>query len=103
MYSNPISLSFGFLPLFLLADDVFPWFFYAILTLETDAQDTPNRVAVSLQIRQLNAHQQSVLFETLTVFHLAVLSYKLLLNTICNVLILALHSTNIQKNTKRYN
>ena len=31
------------------------------------------------------------------------ISYKLLLNTICNVLILALHSTNIQKNNKRYN
>ena len=77
--------------------------FYAILTLETAALDTPNQVAISLQICHLNAHQQSVLFETLTVFHFAVLSYKLLLNEIGNVLILALHSTNIQKYNERYN
>ena len=98
---NPLqctALIFGFLPLFLLADDVFPWFVHATLTLETAALDTTNQVTVSLRIHQQNVHQQSVLFETLTFFHLAVLSYKLLLNTICNALKLALHSTNIQKN-----
>ena len=52
-----LSLSFGLLPLFLLAEDVFPWFVYAILTLETAALDTPNQVAASLQIFLLNVHQ----------------------------------------------
>ena len=41
-----LLLSFGFWQLFLLADDVFPWFVYAIITLETAAVDTPNKVAV---------------------------------------------------------
>jgi len=41
-----ISLSFGFRPLFLLADDVLLWFVYVIITLETAAVDTPNKVAV---------------------------------------------------------
>jgi len=38
--------SFGFQPLFLLADDVLPLFVYVIITLETAALDTPNKVAV---------------------------------------------------------
>ena len=37
-----LSLSFCFRPLFLLADDVLPWFVYDIITLETDALDAPN-------------------------------------------------------------
>ena len=41
-----LSLRFGFQSLFLLADDVFPWFVYAIITLETTAMDTSNKVAV---------------------------------------------------------
>ena len=41
-----VSLSFGFRPLFLLADDVFPWFVYAIITFGTAALETPNNVAV---------------------------------------------------------
>ena len=41
-----LSLGFGFQPLFLLADDVLPWFVYAIVTLETAVLDTPNKVAV---------------------------------------------------------
>jgi len=40
------SLSFRFWTLFLLADDVFPWFVYAVITLETGAMDTPNKVAI---------------------------------------------------------
>ena len=36
-----LSLSFGFWQLFLLADHVFPWFAYVIITLETAALDTP--------------------------------------------------------------
>ena len=41
-----LSLSSSFQPLFLLADDVFPWFVYAIITLETAALDTPKEVVV---------------------------------------------------------
>ena len=40
------SLSFGFWPLFLSAEDVLPWFVYVITTLETAALGTPNKVAV---------------------------------------------------------
>ena len=63
-----LSLSFGFRLILLLDDDVFPWFVYAVITLETDALDTPKKVAVCLQILQLNAQQQSVLFEYVTSF-----------------------------------
>ena len=41
-----LSLSFGFRTLLLLADDVFPYFVYAVITLETAALYTPNEVAV---------------------------------------------------------
>jgi hypothetical protein len=41
-----LSLSFGFQPLFLLADDIFPWFMYSVITLETAALDTPNKMAI---------------------------------------------------------
>ena len=88
-----LSLGFGFWPLFLLDDDVLPWFVYVIITLETAALDTPNKVTVSLQMLQLNMHQQSVLFENLRRLSFCS-TYKLLLNTICNPLTLALHSTN---------
>ena len=40
------SLSFGFQPLFLSADDVFPWFTYAVITLEAAVLYTPNKVAI---------------------------------------------------------
>ena len=40
------TLSFGFRPLFFLADYVFHWSVYAVITLETAALDTPNKVAV---------------------------------------------------------
>jgi len=53
---NPLSLSFGFQPLFLSADDLFPWFVYAIITLETAALYTPNKVAIWLQMLQWNTH-----------------------------------------------
>jgi hypothetical protein len=61
-----LSLSYGFRPPFLLADDVFPWFMYVVITLENAAHDTPNKVAVLDTYAQLNAHQKSVLFENLT-------------------------------------
>ena len=38
---------------------------YVIITLETAALDTPNKVAVLLQMLQLNMHQQYDLFENL--------------------------------------
>jgi len=41
-----LSLSFGFWPLFLLADDVFLWFVYAVIALETATLDTLNKVDV---------------------------------------------------------
>jgi len=41
-----LSVSFGFRPLVLVADDVFPWLVYAVITMETAAMDTPNKVAV---------------------------------------------------------
>ena len=40
------SLHFGFRPLFLSAEDVLPCFVYVIITLETAALLTPNKVAV---------------------------------------------------------
>jgi hypothetical protein len=40
------TLSFGFRPLFFLPDDVFKWSVYAVITLETAALYTPNKVAV---------------------------------------------------------
>jgi len=40
------SLSFGFRPSFLSADDVVPWFVHAFVTFETAALDTPYKVAV---------------------------------------------------------
>jgi hypothetical protein len=41
-----LSRNFDFRPRYLLTDDVFPWFVYVIITLETAALDTPNKVAV---------------------------------------------------------
>ena len=41
-----LSLSFGFWPLFLLADYVLPWFVYVFITLENVALNIPNKVAV---------------------------------------------------------
>jgi hypothetical protein len=40
-----LSLSFGLRPLFLLTDDILPRSVYDVLTLETAALDTPNKVA----------------------------------------------------------
>jgi hypothetical protein len=61
-----LSPSFGFQPLFLLADDVQPWYVYAFKTLETATLDTPIKVAILFKMLQLNLHQLTVLFENLT-------------------------------------
>ncbi len=53
-----------FRPLFLLADNVLPWFVYVIITLETAPLDTPNKVAI-LVIDAPAKCAQSVLFENL--------------------------------------
>jgi len=43
MYSDTFHFfTFGFQPLFLLADDVLPWFVYVIITLVTPDLDTTN-------------------------------------------------------------
>jgi hypothetical protein len=40
-----LLLRFGFRSVFLLADDVFPGFVFAVIALETAALDTPNKMA----------------------------------------------------------
>ena len=80
---NPLqylSLTFGFWPQFLLADDVFPLFTYTFITLETAALNTPNKVGVL--VTDAPAKRTP---------------------TICKALILALHSVNKQKYNERYN
>ena len=86
-----LSLSFSFQPLFLSADDAFPWFVCAVTTLETAVLDAPNKVAIlftdatvkcASTIRPLWKSDKSPIL----------LSYKLLLNTICHALTLTLHS-----------
>jgi hypothetical protein len=90
-----LSLSFCFQPLFLLGDDV--------ITLETAALDTPNKEAILVTDAPAKCAPTICPLKIWEVYHFAVLSYKLLLNTICNALTLALHSTSKQKNNKRYN
>jgi hypothetical protein len=92
-----IPMRFGFRPLVLVADDVFLWFVCTVITMETAAMDTPNKVAVLVTyapaIRRLKIWHVS---------HFAVLSYELLLYTVCNALTLALRDVNKQKNDDRY-
>jgi hypothetical protein len=57
-----LSLNYGCRPQFFL----FPWSVYVVITLGTAALDTPNEVALWIQMMQLNAHWQSVSFENLT-------------------------------------
>ena len=57
-----ILLSFGFRPLFLLADDVLPWFVYVIITA---ALIHLINWPFSLQMLQLNVYQQFDHFENL--------------------------------------
>jgi hypothetical protein len=80
---NPLqslSLPFGFWPQFLLADDVFPLFAYAFMTLETAALDTPNKVGVL--VTDAPANRTPI---------------------ICKALTPALHSVNRQKCNERCN
>jgi hypothetical protein len=58
-----LSVNVDFHLLFLFADVVFPWFTYADITLETVTLSTPNNMAVSSQMFQLNTHQWSVLLQ----------------------------------------
>jgi len=60
-----LSLSSSFRPLFFSADGVLPLSMCVVITLGTAALVTPNEVAVWLQMLQLKALQQSVLFENL--------------------------------------
>ena len=95
-----LSLSFGFWPLFLLADDVLPWFVYVVITLETAALDIHNKVAILVTVAPAQ-HATTMSSSKILGSHFAVLSHELLLNTICNALTLAPHSTNKQKNKER--
>jgi len=61
-----LTLGCGFRPPFLLVDDVFPRFVYALIALETAGLDTPIKWPFWLQMLQLKVHQQSVLIENLT-------------------------------------
>ena len=65
MYSDTFHFfTFGFQPLFLLADDVLPWFVYVIITLVTADLDTPNSDHFSYICSSWHA-QKSVLSENL--------------------------------------
>ena len=89
-----LSLSFGFRPQVLVPDYVFLWFVYAVKTIETAAMDTAAvLVTYAPAKRSLKIWQVS---------QFALLSYEMLLNTICNALKLALHRVNKQKNNARY-
>jgi len=68
---------------------------YVVITVETAALDTADEVAVLVT--------DAAALKIWQVSHSAVMSYELLLNTICNALTLALHSVNKQKNNERYN
>jgi hypothetical protein len=46
MYSDPFHLVLVLQPLFFLPHDVVPYFVNAVITLETAALDTPNKVDV---------------------------------------------------------
>jgi hypothetical protein len=97
-----LALIFAFRPLFLLADDVFPCFVYAVMTLETAALDTSNKWPFWLQMLQPNSRQQYVHFENMTWLQFCGTSYELLLNTIWIALPPAIYSVNTQKNNERY-
>jgi hypothetical protein len=56
----------------LFVDVVFSTFVYADITLQTVALDTPINMAVLLQILQLNANQQSGLFQNRTSLRLVI-------------------------------
>ena len=51
-----LSLSFGFRPPFLLADDIFAWYVFAVITSESDAWIYVIMWPFWLQMLQLNAH-----------------------------------------------
>jgi hypothetical protein len=69
-----LSASFGFRLLVLVSDDVFPWFVYAVTTMETAAMDTPNTLAILVTYAPAKLPQNIWQFS-----HFAVLSYELLL------------------------
>ena len=92
-----LSLSFGFRPLFFSADDVFSLFVYVVIIFGTAALDTPNEVAVLLQMLKLNGLSSLKIWQ---VSDFAVLSFVLLINTICYTLTLVLHILSKQRISK---
>ena len=91
-----LSLSFGFQPLLLLADDVFS---HVITTFGTAALDTSDEMAIWLQMLKLNTHRQSVYFANLISFPFCS-TFIHTVTTICYALTLALHILNKQKISK---
>jgi hypothetical protein len=87
-----IPFTYGFCPLFLSADAIFPWFVYAIITLETAALDSPNKVTVLVTDSWAKHPPTLSSLKIWKVSHIAVHSYELLQNTICHASSLALHS-----------
>ena len=74
-----LSLSFGFRPLFLLDDDVLPWFAYVIITLETAALETPNEVSILVTDAPPKCAPTMSSLKIWEFSHFALLSYKLLM------------------------
>jgi hypothetical protein len=73
---------------------------YAVTTLETASLGTPNKVAVLVtDVPAKHAPIVCPLWKS-DISHFAVLSFKQLLNTICNALAVALHSVNKQNNNE---
>ena len=90
--SSYLSLSCGFRQLFLLADDVIPWFVYDLI-------HTTNKVAI------LITHAPVKRVPTICPLWKSDTSlvYEMLQNTICKTTTLALHSISKQKNNESAN
>ena len=89
-----LSLSFGFWPLFLLADDVLPWCVYVVTTLDTVALDTHNKVAILVTDATAKWPPTFCLLWKSDKSPILQYFHTNLQNTICNALTLALHITN---------
>ena len=93
-----LSLSSGFLPLFLLAYGVFPWFVYAVITLDTATQDTPNKVAILVTDASAKCTPTVCPLWKLTSFPFCSTFIWTVTKHNFNALTLVLHSVNKQKN-----
>jgi hypothetical protein len=83
-----LSANFDLRLLFLFSDDVFPWFVYADITLDTVTLNTPNNVAVFVTDAPAKRGQVS---------YFPILSHGLSVNKITNVKSRELQSVNNRK------